>query len=1244
MTAKEAFVLALDEMGYAVAEDNSAKRERIQERNVASANQNAAKLGGNVSGAIGVSKSIQERLANHECTATKRKCPLIGEMEAEFEKQGVDPKEAARLAQTMHSGTVKAGGAAAAQNNTKPPEAAQQPEQNAEGENQENPQSSQPTQPPKVDPQTAEQITQEVVEDPKKIESVPEGQLLEKPETIDTEAGPITVNTIATMASVEALVDQAKKGNSDAIDQLGKLAGRQQEKDGGESSHSEEEAEQPDKKPEGSNGTESSEGQETQEEPKQQQPPSRDPNLPEWQDDDNGMNPDGSRKETKVGNKTYVDVSNMPFWAGMVAAFKAGYEGKEIVTDWMKVTGKWDKIKGSDNRNSVRNAIMSNRLMLEIEGHLANKGNLSAVAEAELENIKDALENAKTPTQRKTALSMYKKWCDEYGKATMPNKGANKKVSEAMDNVHKDDGCAMSNTTVDEDGNVSNDDPNSNLKTPEADILGEPKSTNKARIDNLEEKKKKLLDYINGNGVNTSDVSTETSFNNTFVRMKVDSASDAKKIEKMVEDLVGEVGGDVGYVYEPKTRTVVLSLANTVKGDVTAKEIFESEEWKQAKQKMSCPIVIGKDMKGKPVIADMKDLVHLLVGGETGNGKSVAMNTILTSIMMGTNPKDVKMVLIDPKGGAEFGAYGKAKHNLLPVAKDAESAIERLKWIQQEMENRAKLFDKLNQENGTSFKNIDDYNKWAEANGKEKMPRIVVAIDELTELQKQGGKVLDSVLGTLGNKARFTGIHLIAATQNPTKNNIGEVKDNFPARLGFGTTSRTQSQNILGHSTKRDSETGENLIGTEALKRKGEFVFEHGGKSYHGQGAMLGEEDTNRVIDYYNGKTPAPTSKGTTSSETATAESASPSSTTTNQPSSTGSANESTTSATPSAQENSPQQAPASEAESSGGSTTAQPPQKQRDWHTKDDRKSLIDDILKEELKAIDSNKSMSKGAQYDAKQKAYADHAKRLKDLDREFATEPEVKTSEAGTQPNEKSTPTQEEDTFNSPEERLKRAGEYLKKTRDRLTKDFQNGRMSESEYHAGLEKANKWYDQRKEDIKNGLSDADIDARTKQQEQELEQKNKQLRDSVVRESHGRPKYLATEGVSRSSGKRLKPMSKERQEAAKKVLPNGWRLDGGGKPMVNTYGHVGARNPENGSYGYIAPDGSLKVIVDTTHPEYKGENSPEAKQAKKDRDANPDNKELEKKYNRIAFGHDEGLTSRSFLLSAIVSFLDEQP
>lgn len=1237
MTAKEAFALALDEIGYAIAEDNSAKRNRILERNVASAKQNAAKLGGNVSGAIGISKSIQERLANHECTATKRKCPLIGEMEKEFEKQGVDSKEAAQLARTYHSNAGKNGGMASPGQNVQPntQEAKQPNEQANGGENQENQQSSQPTQPPKVDPQTAEQITQEVVEDPEKIESVPEGQLLEKSETIDTEAGEIKVDTIAQKASVAGLIKQAKNGNQKAIDLLEKLSEHKYGKNYVSPKY---------ESPQTDHGSEENK---SNEESKQQKKPSRDPNLPDWQDDDNGMNPDGSRKETKVGNKTYVDISNMPFWAGMAAAFKAGYEGKDIVTDWMKVTGKWDKIKGSDNRNSVRNAIMSNRLMSEIEGHLANKETLSAVAEAELENIKDALENAKTPTQRKTALSMYKKWLEEYGKGTSNgNASTNQKVSQAMDNIHKDDGCAMSNTVVDENGSVSNDGAGSKLPLPGSDILGDPKSTNKASIDNLEEKKKKLIDFINGKGVNTSDVSTETSFNNTFVKMKVDSASDAKKIEKMVEDLIGEVGGDVGYVYDPKTRTVVLSIENTVKGDVSAKEVFESEEWKQAKSKMACPIVIGKDMKGKPVIADMKDLVHLLVGGETGNGKSVAMNTILTSIMMGTNPKDVKMVLIDPKGGAEFGAYGKAKHNLLPVAKDSKSAIERLTWIRQEMENRAKLFDKLNQENGTNFKNIDDYNNWAEANGKEKMPRIVVAIDELTELQKQGGKELNDVLGTLGNKARFTGIHLIAATQNPTKANIGDVKDNFPARLGFGTTSRTQSQNILGHSSKYDPETGENLIGTEALKRKGEFVFEHGGKSYHGQGAMLGDEDVNRVIDYWDGKTPAPSpEKPTPSSETAT--NGSP----TNEPAAHSPTQNATAESSTQPNESATPSQPAASAEANGntqGTSTSQPtkPQsEQRDWNNKDDRKAMVDDILKTELDKIKKDKTLSESERYDAQQEAYEDHARRLKKIENEFA-EKETNQPKAESQSQTEQTSsssgdsTQEEDTFNSPEERLKRAREYLKKTRDRLTKDFHNGRISESDYHKQLGKADEWFNQRKQDIKDGLSDADIDARTQKQEQEREQKNKQLRDSVVRETHGRPKYLATEGKTRSNMKNWKPMPKEKQDAAKKVLPEGWRLDGGGKPMVDSYGNVGARNPENGSYGYIAPDGSLKVLVDTTHPEYKGERSPEAIQAKKERDEHPDDKEREKQYNRIAFGHDEGLTSRAYLLSAIASFL----
>lgn len=571
----------------------------------------------------------------------------------------------------------------------------------------------------------------------------------------------------------------------------------------------------------------------------------------------------GKKNEYKIGGMTYVDVSGKGLLRTMISSFIAGLQGKGIITGWDRINGTWDQMKRSEAGENVRGGI---------EAALANLGidELSEsisdpVAKAKLDAIKRMIQSAKTPAAELKAYSELEKWREQYlgetaSSSSAPAVGGPKLTPSQvknMESAHDNGNITMSDTVIGEDGKPTTSSIPKDRKVPSADILGKAAFDAKASIKNLDEKKQKLKDYLESKGIPVDSLDSVTTFNNTLISLQVDNPQIGRMIEKDKDGLMGALGENVQVTYDPKTKTVLMAVENQVKGDVTAKEIFASKEWEDAKKKMRNPIIIGKDMDGKPVIADMKKLVHLLVAGQTGKGKSVALNTIITSLLMGSHPDDTKVILLDPKG-VEFGAFANSPHNLLPVAETPEDSLSHIKWLEQEVANRQAFLNKVNKENGLNLKDTDDYNDWAKANGKKTIPRIVCIIDELTELNKKAGPDFEERLKSLGNIARFTGVNLIVATQHPTKANIGGLKDNLPSRLAFSATNKEASQAILGHGDEVDKATGKKKLGTGSIHRAGEFLLEtDSGDQIHGQGANTGSEDVSRINEYWTtGKVP----------------------------------------------------------------------------------------------------------------------------------------------------------------------------------------------------------------------------------------------------------------------------------------------------------------------------------------------------------------------------------------------------
>jgi len=278
----------------------------------------------------------------------------------------------------------------------------------------------------------------------------------------------------------------------------------------------------------------------------------------------------------------------------------------------------------------------------------------------------------------------------------------------------------------------------------------------------------------------------------------------------------------------PGKSLVGIEVPNAHRATVHLREIIESEQFAASKTKLTLPL--GRDVSGKPVVADLEDMPHLLVAGATGSGKSVAINSFLTAFLYQNSPKDLKMILIDPKR-VELASYNSIPHLLTPVIQDPEKAAISLRWAVSEMTRRyAEL-------SAHRVRNIFEFNDLPEIN---KLPRVVIVIDELADLMMVAGKEVEASICRIAQLARAVGIHLIIATQRPSVNVItGLIKANIPARISFSVSSQIDSRTILDG------------MGAEDLLGKGDMLYLASGKSKptRVQGTYISTDEIERVTN-----------------------------------------------------------------------------------------------------------------------------------------------------------------------------------------------------------------------------------------------------------------------------------------------------------------------------------------------------------------------------------------------------------
>lgn len=282
----------------------------------------------------------------------------------------------------------------------------------------------------------------------------------------------------------------------------------------------------------------------------------------------------------------------------------------------------------------------------------------------------------------------------------------------------------------------------------------------------------------------------------------------------------------------PGKSLVGVEVPNQSVATVGLREILEAREWRDRQTNIS--FALGKDVSGKPWVADLARMPHLLVAGATGSGKSVCLNVLLMSLLYANGPDDLKLILVDPKR-VELPVYNGIPHLVVPVITEVEKTVNALKWALREMDRRFDVLAKF------GARDLPSYNQRAE----EKMPHLIIVVDELADLMMNAMAEVEGCIVRLAQMARAVGIHLVLATQRPSVDVItGLIKANIPARIAFAVASSTDSRTILDQ------------IGAEKLLGRGDMLFSTAemSSSRRIQGAFVSDEEIKRVVDFLKSK------------------------------------------------------------------------------------------------------------------------------------------------------------------------------------------------------------------------------------------------------------------------------------------------------------------------------------------------------------------------------------------------------
>ena len=307
------------------------------------------------------------------------------------------------------------------------------------------------------------------------------------------------------------------------------------------------------------------------------------------------------------------------------------------------------------------------------------------------------------------------------------------------------------------------------------------------------------------------------------------------KIANLADDIALNLAAETIRIEAPipGKQAVGIEVPNVENEIVHFRDIIDTDTFKEHKSKLA--FALGKDVAGKEIVTDIAKMPHVMIAGATGSGKSVCINTLISSIIYKAKPSEVKLVMIDPKV-VELSVYNGIPHLLIPVVTDPKKAAGALAWAVQEMENRYATFA------AKGVRDLKGYNQEAEKEeGVGKLPHIVIIIDELADLMMVAKNDVEDAICRLAQKARAAGMHLVIATQRPSVDVItGLIKANIPSRIAFAVSSQIDSRTIL------------DMVGAEKLLGKGDMLFYPAGapKPTRIQGAFVDDKEVEKIVDF----------------------------------------------------------------------------------------------------------------------------------------------------------------------------------------------------------------------------------------------------------------------------------------------------------------------------------------------------------------------------------------------------------
>lgn len=376
-----------------------------------------------------------------------------------------------------------------------------------------------------------------------------------------------------------------------------------------------------------------------------------------------------------------------------------------------------------------------------------------------------------------------------------------------------------------------------NYVLPTLDCLAPPKVGNTANYEEeLKNNATKLVDTLKSFGVETRVV--DISRGPSVTRYEIQPAAGVKisRITSLSDDIALNLAAS-GVRIEapiPNKAAVGIEVPNKNRATVSLRELVDTDLYKKSVAKSKLSVALGKDIAGNCMYADLAKMPHLLVAGTTGSGKSVCMNSMIVSILYNAKPDEVKLLMIDPKQ-VEFTVYNGIPHLIVPVVSDPRKAAGALAWAVTEMLQRYKMFSENN------VRDIEGYNSICASIGRDKLPQIVIFIDELSDLMMASPHEVEDSICRLAQMARAAGMHLVIATQRPSVDVItGLIKANIPSRLTLKTSSQIDSRTII------DSAGAEKLLGN------GDMLFYPVGiaKPLRIQGCFLSDKEVENVVDF----------------------------------------------------------------------------------------------------------------------------------------------------------------------------------------------------------------------------------------------------------------------------------------------------------------------------------------------------------------------------------------------------------